>query len=68
MKSRYFSIPGLLVDVSEIVSVDYQTSSEAHIDFKSAPRVYTDIATAKSVQEYAEEYERVMTAGWQVLS
>jgi hypothetical protein len=65
VKSRFFSIPGLLVDVSEIVSIVYAEDRINGIVFRNGTQTTASTADLKSVQEYVEEYEAAMQAAWE---
>jgi hypothetical protein len=74
VKSRFFSIPGLLVDVSEVVHVEYP-QDKAHegsrwygtVLYRNGKTAEIPIADAKAIQEYVEEYEAEQAGAWMTL-
>jgi hypothetical protein len=68
VKSRFFSIPGLLVDVSEVVGLKIAPHMQ-WVVFRSGAEIHIETAAdAKSIQEYVEEYEAAQhderTSSW----
>lgn len=57
MKSQFFSIPGLIVDVTQIVGVRYNTEYPCVL-FRNGVEYDVTNTDAKCIQEYIEEYEQ----------
>ncbi len=66
MMSRFFSIPGLLVDVSEVVAVTCdEKNGYWFVLFRNGGRVEgIELGDAKSIQDYTEAYEADATVAW----
>lgn len=69
MKSRFFSIPGLLVDVSEVIVITCdEKTGYWMIGFRNGVIAReVEMANAKSIQEYIEEYEADQMGAWELI-